>query len=847
MSLFSKKNDDDVILDIENSDNSFGKNLDSNKLKPDSLTVEEVLDFGKKNVTKTDSGKALEMLRQRMMNACEETFAKEQEEPKSEQIVTEETIEIPKAEEKKPEKKSLLDKCMPYILDENGVDTSVNKEPLYKLQSVAEILRADSAKALERLSEKYDMSFETLGVKPTTKASEETKEEKKEPIKPKSEASQVKNIQSNVPIVISDIDNEIIKEQVPTNKDISSTATITFTPVDTGNASGVHLSVSSKTMPIDLTGEISGIPDKAFQRKEEEVHLEKNEFEDFIPEKEINTEKDILKAIRTFSLKKRNAFLITVFSFVSTFVLAIFKIPIIEEALFSNPMGAMIVCLVISAIVFLLNIGMFKELPGIFTGKSSADSAAILASLAVIAYSVFALMNEMIFIDILLILSIVLSFRALGTFYKFSYLLASLKQLHGSGDKFAVKLINEPAITFAMVKNSIEGDSLLAVAQKTDKLSDFVKYTSFGKFLGGKLPVLIFLSLVVSLVLGISCALYFNGLVYGLYVFAAVQCFAALPIIFLIDNLPLYAASKKLARKNAMIAGKTAAEYIEMSNVTVLSSGDIFPKGSVTLHQMKVLSENNLEDTILRAASLTETLNSPLAPIFKQIAGTANIEVLPDSDTVKYEERMGISGWVNDRLMFIGNRTLMEAHGIKVPPVEVDRKILRGGFFPVYVASGDKAYALLIIQYNPDSEVVKELRKLTGLGVTLLIDSCDPNLTEEMICDYLGLYEDSVKVMTAAGCHMYRSTVLPAKKVSAPAMYKGSAIAMAYILNCAARIKRSNVLLTVLYVISLALGVAIFAYASLSGSGSIMSDTAILIYTLISTVVSYLGYRATKP
>ena len=94
-----------------------------------------------------------------------------------------------------------------------------------------------------------------------------------------------------------------------------------------------------------------------------------------------------------------------------------------------------------------------------------------------------------------------------------------------------------------------------------------------------------------------------------------------------------------------MIAGKIGAEHIEMANCAVFTSEDIFPSGTVTLHNMKVLSENSIDDTIIRAASLTETLNSPLTNIFKRIAGNSNITALPDSDTVKYEDRMGISGW----------------------------------------------------------------------------------------------------------------------------------------------------------------------------------------------------------
>ena len=85
-----------------------------------------------------------------------------------------------------------------------------------------------------------------------------------------------------------------------------------------------------------------------------------------------------------------------------------FKIPFIEEALFASSLVGMIVCLSVTGIVFLLNIGLFKELPGVFTSKAQADGVVAIASVAMIAYSVFALMNDMIFMDILLIFSIAL-------------------------------------------------------------------------------------------------------------------------------------------------------------------------------------------------------------------------------------------------------------------------------------------------------------------------------------------------------------------------------------------------------------------------------------------------------
>ena len=117
-----------------------------------------------------------------------------------------------------------------------------------------------------------------------------------------------------------------------------------------------------------------------------------------------------------------------------------------------------------------------------------------------------------------------------------------------------------------------------------------------------------------------------------------------------------------------------------------------------------------------------------------------------------------------------------------------------------------------------------------------------------MICDYLGLYDDSVKVMSAAGCHIYKNVSASNKSVSAPAAYKNNNnICLAAILNCAARIKRSNMLLTICFIIFSVLGAIIFAYTSFGGSASLINGSALLIYNLICTVISYLIYLIEKP
>jgi Cu+-exporting ATPase len=521
--------------------------------------------------------------------------------------------------------------------------------------------------------------------------------------------------------------------------------------------------------------------------------------------------------------------------------------PFMTGAVLSQTKTTMIVCTVFLGIIAAINGDMFLSLANLFKRRSDADVLAALSTLFVLGYSIFGIINGEIITDLCLLCGASLTVRAIGKFQKYSYLLSNLKQITKKSPKKAVRLLNDPTITYAMAKNSIEGDTLIATPQQTERIDDYIKYSTYGTFLNGKLPIIIIVSLLLSALTLLAATKNFGNIFDGMYAAAAVQCFASMPAVFLIDNLPLYKAAKKLNRQGAMISGKAGAEHIELANAIVLNSDDLFPAGTVTLHDMRVLSENNMSDTILRAASLTRELSSPLFNVFREIAGDENMQNLPTSDTVKYEERMGISGWVDNQLLFIGNRTIMEAHGITVPDIETDRKVLRSGYFPVYVASNDTAVALLMVQYSVSPTVSKELHNLTKIGVTLLINNTDPNLSNEMICDYLGLYEDSVMVMSAAGCNMYKNTSTPVESCSTPAVFRGKPITLAKILNCANRIRRSNTALTVMYVLTAVLGILTFAYTSFAANDTLMGGATILLYAVASTILTLITYLTQKP
>ncbi len=852
MGLFNKKDntegrfafsDDDKKV-ITSTVNPADKNASREQNRPRHvLTPEEILNSDEQQNT---GGNALEMLKQRM-GITDSVQSEVRVEPEKKAVVEEN------------DSPSLLEKLKPYTVDDEGRDLAIDDQPIYSLKSVADILKNDETKIVDSLAEKYDISFEDL-----RKPAEKPAPKKAEPTVSKARAQKtdafVKMVSDSIekgltleeaeasrpkmPIPdISDIDNLVSKKSEQTAEQEDS-ATIMFTPVKSAEKNTSRISVSSITNNIDLGTALS--EDISKEEPPEETELQQSDFEAFVPKEEFTPDKNGRSLIKTLAIKKRSAFIKTVLSALVMLVMLVFFIPALNDMLIKAPRNCMIVITSLFGLSALINWDITLSVNGLFTKNCTADMPTLLATVSALLLGVVSIVNSVSVFEVMLLAALILFARALCGFLAKSAEYNSLRQIAVSKPKKAVALLSDTATTMAMAKNAVEGDVLIAAPRPAAFIDGFMKYSRFSPKLSGYISTLSLVSLAVAVVSGVAVATR-GGAVEGIQFGCEILCIAAMPLLFLVDSLPLFSAAKKLGRKGAMIAGLGGALHLENANAAVISSADIFPTGTVTLRSIKPLSENSIDDTIMKAASLTQSVNSPLFPIFQKIAGTGDGYSVPASDTVKYEDRLGLSGWVDNELLFIGNRTLLEAHGIAVPSLEVDKSILKRGCFPVYLATSEKACALIAVQYDAAPEVVKELRKLTSLGITLLVDNCDPNINEEMICDYIGLHEGFVKLMSKSAVHLYKAAVRPAERHLAPAAFRSGGLTFISVLNCASAIKKSNLLLSLCYILLSVAGAVMFIYYSFAGSGDIISGQTVLLYELAAAAAAYILYLFKKP
>ncbi len=836
-SRHAKRGKDDYVLPIEEAEVApleYKVNPNGNGAHaPHALTAGEVLGFNSRTQKTAEPIKMqgakppvspLDNLRKKV--------ASPQGNNKGAVTVTPNTeVSSPIQKKENDESSTLLDKCMPFIT-EGGYE--IEEKPDYTLESVESIINL-TEKKFSKLFSELEIDRSAITYDALSKQKEDTASQK-EPEKPKENTEptvipmeHIEIKQDTETIAISDIDN-----------DLDLTKTVPFTAIQKDDA---FEDITSGTKILDLSSEM-------FEEPHESQKIEN------LPEYELDTDfevpddyrspEDIKRVAGVLRVQRRNSFLKVFINILLTAVMSLSLIPDLQVALLSTPTPFYITLAVVFMIMFIVNFDVFTAIKTLFTPRKAASAALGVALIFAALYTVVAVINNINPFAVIFCAAVSLSFKAIAVFIKNSAVYANFRIIASKTDKYAIKLIDDKQTTFAMARNSIEGDVLAASSVKTSNIQDFLKNTYSDTAICGSLLKLLIAVLSVAVVGGIILAVksaalitFFEFSAFSLMVFAA-------PTLLFADALPFTRAAKKLNRLGAIIASVKGAKQLDMANAITITSSQLFPDGTLSLHDMKVLDSNNIDATLIDAAAITNEIGSPLKGIFNSIAKTTPVDI-PEADTIKYEERLGVSGWIKNRRIFIGNRTLLEAHGISTPPMEVDRKILRQGYFPVYLAVDGKPCALLVVKYNVKRDIAIRLQRLVNIGITFLVDSCDPNLTNEMICDYFGLEVESVRVMGGLGCQLNKNATEYQEDFSSVSCYKGNLTGLLEVFCAAGKIKKCVNLGTGLHIAFSLAFLLFFAYNSLVGAVMPFENMIVTVGNLILFFIYFIIYLFRRP
>ena len=304
-------------------------------------------------------------------------------------------------------------------------------------------------------------------------------------------------------------------------------------------------------------------------------------------------------------------------------------------------------------------------------------------------------------------------------------------------------------------------------------------------------------------------------------------------------NFPLLRACWRALCRGGMLAGWDAVDAYGDIHALSVDAADLFPSESMLLHGIKTFSGTRIDEAIMDAAAVSISAGGPLAGIFRRVIENKT-DMLQPVDTLVYEQDMGVSGWVGGRRVLVGNRRLLENHGVDVPSLAYENRYAKDDRQLVYLSIAGELSAMFVVSYTADEGIALALQDMTRAGVTLIVRTCDPNVTEDLLCRVFDLDGYYVELMDAPSGRVYEQMIAgETDQEEAVAASNGRVEGIASVVNSCRRLRIGGALAVAAVVVGSCLGLGLSAFLTFF-SGVPLPALYMLAYLAVWTLADML-------
>lgn len=417
---------------------------------------------------------------------------------------------------------------------------------------------------------------------------------------------------------------------------------------------------------------------------------------------------------------------------------------------------AHVFCLVLMAVLNYSAIA--RGLSGLFTLRANNDTAPAVG----VAVSLCGLILHFINMEAPLpvfapLAGLLMVFNAAGQLVKIARIRENFSFVSYQGEKYSAALIEDEKAALEIGRRvTVEDTAAVTYFRRSSFLSSYLNnaYEEDGgdRYAKVGVPITLGLSLILSLTL-LAAGRFDGGFWQWLSTFVFMLCLSSFSML-LSMQLPMKKACRRMLRKGGFLVGWRAVDTFGQPDALVVDVADLYPDESMLLHGIKTFSGMHIDTAILDAASLSIRAGGPLSMIFRRIIQNKE-ELLHEVDSLVYEQGMGLSGWVDGRRVLVGNRRLLQNHGVDVPSSDYEARYAKNGRRLVYLSTAGELSAMFVVSYLPDESIGYALHELCRAKVTLLVRSNDPNITAADLCRDFDLDEYYVDVLPAVACRLY--------------------------------------------------------------------------------------------
>ncbi len=322
--------------------------------------------------------------------------------------------------------------------------------------------------------------------------------------------------------------------------------------------------------------------------------------------------------------------------------------------------------------------------------------------------------------------------------------------------------------------------------------------------------------------------------------FSGAVCVSVPYFSYLVDAIIISKTSKKVLENGGMLAGWDAFNECNAANAIAFDSADIFDENGGNVFGIHPFYDIQIDEAILYTASLLIKSGGPMGNLFKRVI-VGETALLPPVDSLTYEDKLGLSAWIFNRRILVGNAELLKNHNVTIPDVALIERHLCEGRYPLYLAIDGKAAAVFIISYDINYENARLLKSIEKNSLSLLVRSDDANITDEMVSSKLSLPQSGVKVLSAVSGDIYKNYCAGVTSAAdALLMHDGEPHSFLSAINAALSLGSVKHILSVFQTCAMGIGLAIVsALAFVSGLSSLNCIQLIIVQGFFAAFAAF--------
>ena len=505
-----------------------------------------------------------------------------------------------------------------------------------------------------------------------------------------------------------------------------------------------------------------------------------------------------------------------------------------------------IFCTILTAVVALVGSSTVGGgLISLFKMRANSDTLPALAVLAAVGQGIAAIMNADQIDPTALnlyfpVAALAMFFNAFGKMSMIERIQQNFRIVSADRPKWTVQAVESDEFCQECIKDSTRRKPVIAYSARAGFFSDFLALSFSDKYDVGINRAVAPVCLGGSLIVGIITFFLTENMFSAISATTAILTISATFSSAFIENIPLQKLSKKLFPLGAMVAGNKSVEDFCETRAVILTDADLFSKKHISLHGIKAFAHGRIDDAILDAASVICAVDGALSPVFLEMIG-GDKRLLKKVDNIVLEDGMGIAAWVNSRRVLIGNRALMENHGIALPTDSYERgerSDLPG--YPLYLSNSGEVSARFLVDYHIDEKLAEQLDLLADKGKDLLVYTNDANIDAEMLWTLYGYPKDHITVLPARLQEEYRETSKPRDTAVAEIVHTGNATAyVASILACITA-RTSILTATIIHLVQIVVGYTLITFTAFMGGIGTLTIFQLLAYQLFWFVTIFI-------